>query len=102
MSAGRERDVTRATSETYTRPSAATVAAGLVTVRRFGATSVSARHQTSQQVRSAFVELRPTPAGTFVIVGRVREPGQGGLPGVTVTDAASLSSVVSNQSGEYF
>ena len=102
FSDGAERDVTLETAWASTDPSVATVGAGLVTVRRFGATSVSARHQTSQQVRSAFVELRPTPAGTFVIVGRVREPGQGGLAGVTVTDAASLSSVVSDQFGDYF
>ena len=101
MSDGSEGDVTRETAWTSTDPSVATVAAGLVTVRRFGATNVSARYQTGQQIRSAFVELRPTPAGTFVIVGRVREPGQGGLAGVTVTDAASLSSVVSDQFGEY-
>jgi hypothetical protein len=35
-------------------------------------------------MQTAGVEVRATPPNTFVVFGRVREPGAGGIPGVRV------------------
>jgi hypothetical protein len=94
---GTEKDVTAETIWTSSDPTVATVSAGLVTVQRFGATTVGARYQN----RFHAVVLRPTPAGTFVVAGRAREPGQGGIAGVTVTDTISLRSASTDSDGYY-
>ena len=91
-------DVTAEASWTSSDSSVVSVSAsGLLTVLRFGAAVISARYENSYTT----VSLRPTPAGTFVIAGWVREPGQGGLGGVTVTDTAAQTTVLSNASGNY-
>lgn len=93
-----QKDVSLETIWTSTDPSVVTVSSsGLLTVLRFGATAISARYQT----RSATVSLRPSPPGTFVIAGWVREPGEGGVAGVTVTDVGSLGSTQTNSNGNY-
>lgn len=40
-------------------------------------------------------------ANTFTVVGRVREPGSGGLPGVVVVETASGRSAVSSANGQF-
>ena len=94
---GTDRDVTAEAIWSSSDPTVATVSAGLVTVRGFGATTIAARYV--QRFQS--VTLKPTPAGTFVIVGRAREPGQGGIAGVTVTDTVSRASASTNSDGTY-
>ena len=94
---GTDRDVTAEAIWSSSEPTVATVSAGLVTVRGFGATTVAARYV--QRFQS--VTLKPTPAGTFVIVGRAREPGQGGIAGVTVTDTVSRVSASTDADGTY-
>ena len=98
LSDGAERNVTVESAWASTDPSVVTVSStGLLTVLRFGATLISARYQN----RSATLSLRPSPPGTFVITGWAREPGEGGLAGVTVTDVASSISAQTNSSGTY-
>ena len=98
MSDGTERDVSTATTWTSSDPSVITVsAAGLATAQRFGIASVTARHENV----IATTSLTASPPGTFVFSGRVREPGQGGIAGVTVTDLATLDSVQTNTQGNY-
>ena len=98
FSDGTERDVTAEAAWTSSEPSVVTVVSGLVTVRRLGATTISARYLNM----SATVSVRPTPPGTFVVYGRAREPGRGGLIDVTVTDTASLISTKTDINGTYF
>lgn len=53
---------------------------GLATARRLGSAYVYFNYQSKQ----ATVTVKATPPGTFVIWGRVREPGSGGLANVAV------------------
>ena len=93
-----QKDVSLETIWTSADPSVVTVSSsGLLTVLRFGAAVISARYQT----RSATVSVRPSPPGTFVIAGWAREPGEGGVAGVTVTDVRSLGSTQTNSGGNY-
>jgi len=98
MSDGTERDVTAATTWTSSDPMVITVsAAGLATAQRFGIASVTARHENG----IATISLTASPPGTFIFSGRVREPGEGGLAGVTVTDLPTLNAVQTNAEGNY-
>jgi hypothetical protein len=95
---GTKKEVNAEATWGSTDPSVITVSStGLLTVLRFGASVVSARYQN----RYTSLSLTPSPPGTFVIAGVVREPGAGGVRDVTVTDTASLSSTVTNISGNY-
>ena len=58
---------------------------GLLTVVGYGSTFVSFNYAT----RNASNPVTATPAGTFIISGRVREPGTGGLSSVAVLDLLS-------------
>jgi hypothetical protein len=49
--------------------------------------------------KTAFTQVTATPPGTFVVAGRVREPGQGGVLNATVTDRATGLSAVANVDG---
>ena len=70
---------------------------GLLTVLQFGRSSVSA----SFSNRSASANVTATPPGTFVIYGRVREPGQSGLRDALVADPQSGLSTTSDIDGEF-
>jgi hypothetical protein len=94
---GTQKDVTAESVWTSTDQTVATVSVGVVTVIRFGATTVAARYQN----RFHSVGLKPTPAGTFVFTGRSREPGEGGIDGVTVTDTTSGRSSLTTSDGTY-
>jgi hypothetical protein len=58
---------------------------GLLTVTSYGSTWVGF----SYAGKGAQSTVTATPAGTFIISGRVREPGQGGVPDATVVDTLS-------------
>jgi Bacterial Ig-like domain (group 2) len=91
-------DVTAETRWLSSEPSVVTVSpTGLLTVVRLGASLVTANYMSF----SDRVTVRPTPAGTFVLAGWVREPGQGGVSGVRVTDAASLMATSTESDGQY-
>lgn len=72
-------------------------AGGLVTVVGFGATWVSFSYQT----RGASGMITATLPGTFVIRGRVREPGAGGLDNVSVVETTTGRSATTNSDGEF-
>lgn len=71
---------------------------GLVTVVGFGATWISFTYQQ----RSSGTTVTATLPGTFVIGGRVREPGVGGLPNVDIVDTMSGRSATSDSEGLFF
>jgi hypothetical protein len=76
----------------------ATVAAGgHVTVVGFGITTVSVRYLN----KGAGGQITATPAGTFAVWGRVREPGLSGLPNVSVRDTSSARAVTTNSEGGF-
>jgi hypothetical protein len=80
-------------------PSVATVSAeGLVTVVSLGRTVVVAQYQN----RSSTASVTATPPGTHVISGRVREPGQSGLPDAIVTDLAAGRTAITNRDGLFY
>ena len=68
---------------------------GLLTVDALGRTSVTANYQG----RIVSRRITATPPGTYIVSGRVREPGLGGLLDATVTDRASGRSERSNPDG---
>ena len=68
---------------------------GLLVVTGLGATWVAFTYQST----SATVQVTSTPPGTFVISGRVREPGVGGLPNVQVVDTISRRSAITDVDG---
>ena len=70
---------------------------GLVTVVGFGATWISFVYQT----RGAAGNVTATLPGTFAIGGRVREPGVGNVPNVTVVDTISGRSATTGSDGEF-
>lgn len=90
------RDVTRESQWSVTDPRVVRIAAdGLLTVDALGRTSVVANYQGRMMSR----RVTATPPGTFIVSGRVREPGLGGLVDATVTDRASGRSGTSNADG---
>jgi hypothetical protein len=68
---------------------------GLLTVVGLGRTFVNVSYVS----KAAFTRVTATPPGTFVVAGRVREPGQGGVLDATVTDRATGLSAVANADG---
>jgi hypothetical protein len=107
FSDGTVKDVTSATQWTSTQPSVITISAkGLVTVVQLGRSDILASY--SGQLAS--VVMLATQPGTFVVTGRVREPGQGGgngigggpgLASVRVLDTLSGSSTMTNGVGDF-
>jgi hypothetical protein len=72
-------------------------AGGLLTVAGLGRTFVTVSYAS----KTAFTRVTATPPGTFVVAGRVREPGQGGVLDATVTDRATGRSAVANVDGVF-
>lgn len=70
---------------------------GLITVVGFGAHDIFFTYQT----QAAQMTVTATPQGTFVIAGRVREPGVSGLASVRVVDTISGRSATTNSSGQF-
>jgi hypothetical protein len=96
MSDNTTKDVTGSVTWTVNDPRVVNVSpAGLLTVMQFGATYVQAQYQN----RYASLSVTATPSGTFVISGRVREPGTGGYPNANVLDTISGRVVTTNSDG---
>ena len=97
------KDVTTEATWTSLDVAVATVSSsGVVTATGLGKTSIQATYSN----RSGSATVQVTPAGTFVILGRVRDPGQGqgaglGVPGFTVRDVATGMVTTTDSSGEY-
>src|SRR5260221_3830773 len=72
-------------------------ASGLVTVAGFGSTWISFTYQS----RGAGTTVTATLPGTFVIAGRVREPGAGGFPNLLVVDTLSCRSTTTDSDGHF-
>jgi hypothetical protein len=89
------KDVTSDARWTATDNRIVTVSSGLLTVLSFGTTYITANLSN----RSSSVAVTATPAGTFVIGGRVREPGAGGIPNARVVDTLSGRSGVTDNDG---
>ncbi len=70
---------------------------GLLTIVGFGSTWLAFTYQT----RAASQTVTATLAGTFVIAGRVREPGASGLPNVAVVDTMSGRSATTDSDGQF-
>jgi len=95
---GTSRDVTTEARWTSSASSVVSVSStGLLTVLQLGATVITAAYSNL----ASSVNVRPTPPGTFVIAGWVREPGQGGVAGARVTDTVSLMTASSDSGGDY-
>jgi hypothetical protein len=85
-------------------PEIATVTqTGLVTARALGSVSITARYPetTPTQARFAFTTITITPPGTFVVSGRVREPGSGGVPGARVLIVATGQAILTPPNGQF-
>jgi hypothetical protein len=98
FSDGTTTDVTTDAQWGSSNPSVITVtSSGVVTVVGFGVTGISARYST----QADGVEVRATPPGTFIVFGRVREPGAGGIPGVRVVERQSGHSTLTDDVGVF-
>jgi hypothetical protein len=95
---GTTKDVSSQTSWTISdRRVLTSSTTGLLTVVGFGRTFVSARFEN----KNTFAAVTATPPGTFVITGRVREPGQGGVLDAMITDRGTGLSAMSNAEGVF-
>src|SRR4051794_17085981 len=68
---------------------------GILSATGLGATWIAFSYQS----KSATQQVTVTPSGTFVIAGRVREPGLSGLPNVEVVDTISHRSTTTDADG---
>jgi hypothetical protein len=101
---GTTREVTTESLWEAFPPEVATVTqTGLVTARALGSVGITARYPatTPAQARFAFTTINITPPGTFVVSGRVREPGSGGVPGARVLMVATGQSIMTPPSGAF-
>ena len=95
---GSERDVSAETTWTSTQTQFASVERGLITARGAGRTVIRATYSS----RSASTNLLVKPAGTFILTGRVTEPGPVNVEKASVAAVGSSSSpVVTNSVGLY-
>jgi hypothetical protein len=70
---------------------------GLLTVVGFGSTWISFTYLS----RGAGITVSATPTGTFVIAGRVRQPGAGGFANLLVVDTLSGRSGTTDSDGNF-
>jgi hypothetical protein len=92
------RDVTAQARWAVGDPSVAVVSpTGLLTILKLGRTFVSAVYQNLGMSAT----ITATPPGTFVIAGRVREPGQSGLYEALVVEMQSGLSDTTDEGGEF-
>jgi hypothetical protein len=94
---GTSRDVAAEVVWAVDMPSVVRVTNGEATALSLGATYVSARFDRFNTA----VKIQVTPPGTFAILGGTREPGNSGLPGVTVSHPASGLTTVTNAGGSF-
>jgi hypothetical protein len=102
---GTTRDIT--TSVTWT-PQITTVATisptGVLTTTGLGGTYIGAQNNAvgaSSRYYFQTVLVKVTPPGTLALFGWTREPGSGPLAGVSVREAQSGQSTMSNTNGDY-
>jgi TolB-like protein len=98
FSDGTTKDVTNEAQWRSNTPSViAVTSTGAVTVVAFGMSGISATYGT----RSTAIQMRATPPNTFIVFGRVREPGAGGITGVRVVERQSGRSTLTDDVGEF-
>jgi hypothetical protein len=90
-------DVTQEARWSSLDPGVVSVSAGLVRAVSFGQTSVSATYLN----RANNITVKATPAGTFIVVGGVREPGHGPMANVEVIETLSGRSMTTSSSGGF-
>ena len=92
------KDLTTEATWSSSSNSVATVStAGLVTAVSFGTVGIVARYLTL----NATIGITLTPADTFVIAGRARWPGAGGLSNVRVVELISNTSRQTDNGGDF-
>lgn len=97
---GSTADITREVRWMSSVPAVATIAAdGLVTAHGLGSTTINAQYAAVTPVLSRSTRVDVTPSGTFVLSGRARQPGSGGISDVLVAHPASGQSVRTENSG---
>lgn len=102
LSDGTTKDVTSAVLWSSSLPTTVGITpGGLATALQLGASNVGALYNLGAGSRFAYVSIHVTPSGTFIVTGRVREPGSSGIPGVQVRELTSGTSVVSDSDGQY-
>ena len=95
---GTTKDVTTTAQWVSQTPSIITVSAsGVVTAAGLGVANIQAGFQSKQ----GFLLVTATPPDTFAIFGRVREPGNSGIPAVRVLETPSGQSTLSDREGGY-
>ena len=92
---GSNKDVTADAAWTSSTTSVATVSRGVVTAVSLGVATITARFSS----RTATATLVIAPPGTFVLEGRVREPGGGSLANVRVVEQISFTDTKTDASG---
>jgi hypothetical protein len=99
---GATRDVTRETQWSVTFPTIAVISTdGVLTARALGATSILARYPVTNPSMFRSAQVTVTPAGSFALYGRVREPGAGGINGARVGHLTSGESSMTDVNGYY-
>ena len=81
-----------------TGPAATISSAGLLTATSLGIVNVSAVHAGRG---SPHLKVIISPAGTFLLLGRVREPGAGPIGGVRVTHPATGQTTTTTAAGSF-
>jgi hypothetical protein len=89
---------TAVTWESIDEATAVVSATGLVTATGPGRSTILAYRP---NVRGGLVTVTVMPPGAFTTTGRVREPGQGGVPGVQVVETQSGRRTLTDGSGYY-
>jgi hypothetical protein len=96
-------DVTRETRWVSSLPWIASISsAGLVTSLALGVTQIHAQYPANGPAVSDLDLVTVTPAGTFALVGRVREPGAGAVASARVEHIDTGQAVNSNQDGYFW
>jgi hypothetical protein len=99
LSDGTTKNVTSDASWSSTNQSVVTVSpTGVVTCVAFGVAFVQAAFNGRS---SSSLQVTATPAGTFIVLGRVREPGNSGIGQVQVLETQSGQSTLTNSDGIY-
>jgi hypothetical protein len=91
------RDITTDATWSTSNAAVATVSAGLVTAVSFGTAIITARYLS----RTSTISLTALPPGMFIVSGRVREPGAGGLANVRVVEQISNTSRQTDNGGSF-
>jgi len=94
---GAIKDATRAVGWLSIDPSTIAISpSGLVMALRYGVSDIEATYES----KAAWIRVTATPSGTFVVYGRVREPGYGFLDGVSVSAGVTVLGVT-RSGGEF-